>query len=138
MLNKLKEKGLNCNIKKVILWSDPNGILRVLVHIQWRQTYKNIETITNMKPPIYQKYVERFIGVVNYYRNIRGPIDKISTVFCQNPTFASTWQKILSQRKASKSRTTTDASPSGSLLNAKSPISYYYNSALAMQKLSVY
>ena len=68
----------------------------------------------------------------------RGPIDKISTVFCQNPTFASAWQNILSQRKASKSRTTTDVSPSSLLLIAKFPIASYYNSALAMQKFSVY
>ena len=37
-----------------------------------------------------------------------------------------------------KSRTTTDTSPSGLLLIAKSPISSYSNSSIAMQKFSVY
>ena len=47
-------------------------------------------------------------------------------------------KNILSQRKASKSRMTTDASPSGSIIIAKLPISSYSKSDVAMQKFSVY
>ena len=66
-----------------------------------------------MKPPIYQKYVERFIGVVNYYRTIRGPIDKISTIFCQNPTFASMWQKKIESKEGKQIQNDGRRSPLG-------------------------
>ena len=31
---------------------------------------KKIEAMTNMAPTTYQKEVRKFIGVINYYRNI--------------------------------------------------------------------
>ena len=39
--------------------------------MKWRKTNtKKIEAITNMKPPTYQKEVQKFIGVVNYYQDL--------------------------------------------------------------------
>ena len=40
-------------------------------NMQWRKTHKyKIEAMTNMEPPTTQKEVQKFIGVVHYYRNI--------------------------------------------------------------------
>ena len=39
-LNKLKEKGLKCNIEKSFFGKKRNRILRFLDNTQWRQTHK--------------------------------------------------------------------------------------------------
>ena len=56
--NKLKGKGIKCNVEKslfgqntmecLVLWVTPNGV---------KSTNKKIEAITNMKPPTSQKEV---------------------------------------------------------------------------------
>ena len=70
-LNKLKEKGLKCNIEKSFFgiteieylgfWVTRDGI---------KSINRKIEAITNMKPPTSWKEVRKFRGVINYYRNM--------------------------------------------------------------------
>ena len=70
-LNKLNEKGLQCNIEKFFftktemeylgLWVTRNGV---------KPINRKIEAITNMKPPTSQREAWKFIGVVNYYRDM--------------------------------------------------------------------
>ena len=69
--NKMKEKGLKCNIEKsffgktemeyLCFWVTPDGV---------NQINRKIEAITNMKPSTSQKEVRNFIGVINYYRDM--------------------------------------------------------------------
>ena len=68
----------------------------------------------------------------------RGPIDKISTVLGQNPTFASTWQKKSESKEGKQIQNEDRQSPLEFASHLQSPISSYYNSALVMQKLSIY
>ena len=66
MLNKLKEKGLECNIEKSFFgktemkysgfWVTRNGV---------KPINKEIEKITSVKTPTHQKKGRKFIGVVN-------------------------------------------------------------------------
>ena len=69
---------------------------------------------------------------------IRGSIDKIFTLYSQNPTFASTWQKkqFWVKGRTRNPRTTTDTSLPSWLLIAKLTISYYAIYAVVMQKWS--
>ena len=69
--NNLKEKGLKCNSEKPFfgqtkieclgLWVTCNGVKYLNI---------NTESITNMKPTTYRKYLQHFIGAVNYYRDM--------------------------------------------------------------------
>ena len=43
------------------LWVTCNGVKYLNI---------NTESITNMKPTTYQKYLQHFIGAVNYYRDM--------------------------------------------------------------------
>ena len=70
-LNKMKEKGIKCNIehyffgktkmKHLGFWVTRNG---------GKPINKNMEEITNMKPSILKKEVQKCIGGVNNYCNM--------------------------------------------------------------------
>ena len=70
-LTKLKVKGLKCNIENSFFgqtemeylgfWVTRNGV---------KPIHKNIEAITNMKPPTSRKEVRQFMGLLKYYRDI--------------------------------------------------------------------
>ena len=69
--NKLKENGLKCNIEKL------SSKQTEMEYFNFRVTRYGItpingkiEVITNMKAPTYQKYVRKFIGVINYYHDV--------------------------------------------------------------------
>ena len=87
-LNKLKDKGLKCNIERSFFgktemeylgfWVTRNGV---------KTTNINLEAITNMKPPTSQKEVCNFIRVVNYNHNMLprrshklAPLTKITSI----------------------------------------------------------
>ena len=66
-LNKLKEKGLKCNIENYFFGQTKMEYLDFLVTRDGiKPTNKNIEVITNMNPSTSQKTVRNFIGVINY------------------------------------------------------------------------
>ena len=72
-INKLKEKGLKFNIEKLLFVQTEMEYLGFWVtHNDVKTTNRKIESITNMKPPTYQKQLRKLIGVMNYYR-IRCP-----------------------------------------------------------------
>ena len=64
---------------------------------------------------ILEKIVRR--NKIDFERDVefysRGPMDKFFTVLGQNPTFASTWQKIMSKRKDKKIHNSDRHSPLG-------------------------
>ena len=68
MLNKLKRKGLKCNIEKYLFGQTKMEYLGFWVtRDDVKPINRNIECITNMAPPTSQKEVQNFIGVINYY-----------------------------------------------------------------------
>ena len=70
-IDKLKGEGLKCNIEKVFLGQTKMEYLCFWVtHDGIKFINRNIESITNMKPPTYQKEVPKFIGLINYYQYI--------------------------------------------------------------------
>ena len=70
-LNKMKERGPRCNIEKSFFGKTEMEYLGSWVtHDGVKRINRKIESITNMKPTTPQKYVRKFIGVTNYYRNI--------------------------------------------------------------------
>ena len=71
MLNTMMERGLKCNIEKSFFGKTEMEYLGSWVtHDGVKRINRKIESITNMKPTTPQKYVRKFIGVTNYYRNI--------------------------------------------------------------------
>ena len=64
-LNKLKEKGLKCDIEKSFIRQTEMEYLGT--HDGVKTTNRKIEAITNMNPPTLWKELQTFIGVVNYY-----------------------------------------------------------------------
>ena len=70
-LNKLKEKGLKCNIEKssfgqteikyLGFWVTRDGAKSII---------KTIKEITNMKPSTSLKEFKKYIGVISYYPNM--------------------------------------------------------------------
>ena len=72
MLNKLKERGLKCNIESY--FSGQTEIERLgfcVTRNGVKPINKKIEAIINMAPLTSRKEVRKFIGVINYYRNMR-------------------------------------------------------------------
>ena len=65
MLNKLKEKGLKCNIEGLFFGKNEMEYLGFWVaHNCVKIINRKIETITNTKPPNSQKKIRKFIGRV--------------------------------------------------------------------------
>ena len=87
-LNKLKEKGLTFNIESSFIRQTEMGYLGFWITRDGvKPINRKIEAITNMNPPTSQKRVRRFIGVVNYYRNMWprqshtvAPLTKINSI----------------------------------------------------------
>ena len=70
-LNKLKVKGLKCNIEKSFFGQTKMEYLGFGVTCNdVKHIDKKIKYITNMNSPTYRKEVRQFIGVINYYHNI--------------------------------------------------------------------
>ena len=70
-LDKLKEKGLKCNIENYFFGHTEIEYLSLWVtHYVVKPTNKKIEAIKNMNPTNSPKEVRNFIGVVNCYRNM--------------------------------------------------------------------
>ena len=67
----MKGKGIQCNIEKSFLVQTEMGYLCLWVtHDGITSTNKKIEAINNMNPPTFRKELGKFVGVVNYYRNM--------------------------------------------------------------------
>ena len=71
MLNKMKVKGLKCNIEKPFFGNTKMEYLGFWVtHNGIKPINRKIEDIINMAPPNYRKEVRRFIGVINIYHDM--------------------------------------------------------------------
>ena len=70
-LNKLKGKGLICNIEKSFFrQSEMEYLCFGVICDSAKPINRNIEAITNMKPNNSLKEVLNFIGIINYYRDM--------------------------------------------------------------------
>ena len=57
--------------RKIILWTNQDGISRVLGDSDRDSTNKlKVEAIVNMTPPKNTKQVRAFVGVINYYKDM--------------------------------------------------------------------
>ena len=87
-LNKLKGKGLKCNIEKSFFGQTEMEYLGFWVTRDGaKPIIRKIEAMANMKPRTSPKEVRKFIGLINYYRNIwpRGshtlaPLTRIASI----------------------------------------------------------
>ena len=87
-LNKLKGKILKCNIEKSFFGKTEMEYLSFwLTHDGVKPINRNIESITNMEPSTSRKEVRKFIGVINYYRDVRprrshklAPLTKLTSI----------------------------------------------------------
>ena len=70
-LNKLEGKRIKCNIEKSFFVKNEMEYLGFwLICDGVKPTIRKIKSITNMKTHTSQKYSQKFIGVINYHRNI--------------------------------------------------------------------
>ena len=70
-LNKLKGKGIKCNIEKSLFGKTEMGYLGFYVTRDGvKPINRKIEAITIMNTPTYRKEVQKFIGVINFFRNV--------------------------------------------------------------------
>ena len=72
MINKMKENRLQCNTEKSFFGQTEMEYLGFGVTRNGAKSInRKIEPTTNIKPPNYQEEVRKFIGVINYYRDMR-------------------------------------------------------------------